>query len=118
MVDLELNIIPYNESYIPYKVKWLNDTNINKYLHYNLPIEEEDELNWFNRIINDTTRNDYVIEVIEDGIAYPVGLIGLIHIDTNNKKAEFYISIGEHRYHKKGIAYRASIKLIDLFMDY
>lgn len=41
------------------------------------------------------------------------GLIGLLYIDTKNKKAEYYITIGNYKYLGKGIAAKASKLLLD-----
>ena len=79
----------------------------NKYLHYDLPLEYVKTVNWFENNKNRPDRYDAVIEV--DGT--PVGLIGLLSIDMKNKKAEYYISMGNASYKGKGVAYNAS-KLI------
>ena len=94
---------------IPLKVKWINDLENNEYLHYDIPLEYEKTLRWYeNR--NCATRIDGVIEY--EGI--PVGLIGLIGIDLTHQKAELYISMGDKRYKRKGIGYRA----VRLVMEY
>ena len=59
---------------------------------------------------NRTDRYDAVIQY--DGIS--VGIIGLLNIDVKNKKAEYYITMGEHNYKGKGIATVAS-KLLFIY---
>lgn len=104
---MDISIRKFQEKDIENKIKWINDSSNNKYLHYELPLEYSKTLNWFHRIKDRTDRYDAVIEA--DNI--PVGLIGLLSIDENNKKAEYYIVLGDTRFKGKGIAHRAS-KLI------
>ena len=84
------------------KVKWINDKNNNKYLHYDIPLCVEKTIAWFgNKAKN---RLDCIIEYDD----VPIGLIGLIGIDETNKKAEFYITIGNNEFKRKGIAFNAT----------
>lgn len=105
---MEIKIRKFKEEDIPYKVKWINDYKNNKYLHYDLPLKEDKTLLWFNSIKDRKDRVDYTITY--DG--EPVGLIGLINIDNKNRKAEYYITLGEEKYKGKGIAFVASDMLI------
>ena len=94
---------------IPNKVKWINNPVNNTYLHYELPLEIEKTENWYDKNKNRADRYDAVIEV--DGAA--VGLIGLLSIDNNNRKAEYYVTIGEHEYLGKGVASKATKLLLE-----
>lgn len=81
------------------KVRWINDSENNQFLHYDIPLSIEKTTQWFyNR--DTKTRCDLVIEY--EGV--PVGLIGLLNIDRVHQKAECYISMGETQYKHKGIA--------------
>ena len=99
----------FNINDVENKVKWINDSANNKYLHYNLPLEYEKTIEWFKRTESLTTRLDAVIEY--EGI--PVGLIGLLGIDMTNKKAEYYICMGEQSFKGRGIAKTASNLLVE-----
>lgn len=94
---------------IPLKLEWVNNPQNNQFLHYDLPLKEENTLAWFHRVKTQNNRYDAVIEA--DGV--PVGTIGLLSIDTKNQKAEYYIAMGEVAYKGKGIAKRASALLLD-----
>lgn len=96
------------ETDIPNKIRWINDLENNRYLHYDLPLEYEKTMQWY-RNKNNETRLDLIIEY--SGI--PVGLIGLLGIDRVNNKAEYYICLGEKKYKGKGIAKAATIILIN-----
>ncbi len=98
---------------IPKKVDWVNDPSNNAFLHYDLPLEIEKTSKWFASAIKRSDRYDAVITVDE----VPVGLIGLLNIDSKNRKAEFYILMGESAYKGKGIATKAgNLLLQDAFV--
>ena len=92
---------------IPQKVKWINDPKNNEYLHYDLPLNVKKTESWFDNKDN-TKRQDCIIEY--NGVS--VGLIGLISIDEENNKAEYYISMGEDDYKHKGIATTATQMIV------
>ncbi len=95
---------------IDYKIKWVNDPQNNRYLHYDLPLKKDKTLAWYRRIIRDNRREDYTI--LHKNC--PVGLVGLLNIDDNNKKAELYVMIGEHNVKGKGIATCAIQKILKI----
>lgn len=103
-----ISIRKFEENDINNKIKWINDSRNNQYLHYDLPLEYNKTLNWYNANKNKETRYDAVIEF--NGIS--VGLIGLLNIDEKNRKAEYYITLGENEHKRKGVAFNASIELI------
>lgn len=103
------SIRSFTKADITNKVKWINNPENNRYLHYNLPLTYDRTLRWFERNHDLDIRLDCIIDYNKT----PVGLIGLLNIDRNNKKAEFYICLGEREYKGKGIAKQASSLLID-----
>lgn len=88
----------FGEEDIENKVKWINDANNNRYLHYDIPLTIKKTTDWYRK----KAHNRLDCTIVYDGI--PVGLIGLIEIDMINQKAEFYISMGRHDFKRKGIA--------------
>lgn len=117
MKKLQVKVRKFNENDINLKVKWINDSAINKYLHYNLPLEESKTLVWYEKIKDLENRLDCTIDVLKNDSIDSVGLIGLLNIDNINKKAEFYICLGEKNYHGQGIAKKASIEMIKQGFD-
>lgn len=105
---MDISIRKFWEDDIPYKVKWINDDANNRYLHYDLPLSEDKTLIWFRTLSGRTDRADYTI--LCNG--KPAGLIGIINMDTTNKKAEYYICLGGDEFKGKGIASIASDLLI------
>lgn len=85
------------------KVEWINNSQNNTYLHYDIPLCVEKTLTWFKNKDN-SVRRDCIIEY--NGVP-----VGLLNIDEYNSKAEFYICIGEVAYKGKGIG-KAATKLI------
>ena len=83
---------------IPKKVSIINDSNNNKYLHYDLPLEEDKTKLWFNKVKDSVNRVDLTI-LYDNEI---VGFIGLLNVDEKNKKAEYYICVDSH-YSGQGI---------------
>ncbi|MBQ3483151.1 MAG: GNAT family N-acetyltransferase [Clostridia bacterium] len=103
----EVSIRLFCEADIPKKVEWINDPKNNRYLHYDIPLSCEATRAWFFHK-DDRTRLDCVIEY--EGV--PVGLIGLLNIDTKSQKAEYYISMGDTSVKRRGIATRATFLLL------
>ena len=110
--DLKVSVRWFEERDIPYKVRWINDPEVNRYLHYDIPINEDRTAVWYRRILQDPTRVDFVIEVMNDGERVPVGVIGLLNIDLKMMKAEFYIAVGDKNYWGQGVATIAAKKFI------
>ena len=110
---MKIRIRKFDKGDIPNKVKWINDPKNNTFLHYDLPLEIEKTEIWFEKNKERNDRYDAIVEV--DGI--PVGLVGLLSIDQKNKKAEYYITIGEGEYLGKGIAQGATKLLLHYAFD-
>lgn len=107
---MSIHLRKFNETDIPYKVKWINDPENNRYLHYDLPLREDKTFEWYKKNKDRSDRADYTIIYNNER----AGLIGLLNIDDRNRKAEYYICLGGKKYKGKGIAYKATIELIKL----
>ena len=101
---MTVSIRAFRREDIPYKIEWINDSENNRYLHYILPLEREKTEKWYEGLRNRADRYDATI--LSDDI--PVGLIGLLNVDRLNRKAEYYILVGDRKQKGKGIATRAS----------
>lgn len=113
MVSYRLNIRKIERSDIPYLVKWGNNHAHIKFFHGYLPKNESEGNKWFQRSLLDKSREDFVICATEEGgNKYPVGMLGLTNIDDTNRKAEYYIVIGNEEFLRRGIAYRTSSEMI------
>lgn len=110
---MQISIRKFSEQDVSLKVRWINDPRNNRYLHYDLPLEEEKTLRWFHANKARSDRYDAVIEM--DG--EPVGVIGLLGIDHQNGKAEYYITLGEEKAKGKGVAAQASKLLLKVAFE-
>lgn len=108
----EIVIRPITESDIPDKVKWYNDNEVAKFLHYEDKFTIEKSLEWIRKIENDTTRFENVIEAKEGNQFKNIGIVGLFNIDLKNKKAGYYITIGDKEYQGRGLAKKATVKFL------
>lgn len=106
---MNIEIRRFIEKDIPLKVKWINDEKNNRFLHYDLPLSEEKTLLWFRSLQGRKDRADYTITCNGE----PAGLIGLINIDSRNRKGEYYVALGEEKYKGRGVAFTASRLLLD-----
>ena len=106
---MSVTIRMFERGDVPLKVRWINDPRNNRYLHYNLPLTEEGTYRWFEGIAGRDDRLDMTIEL--DGV--PVGVIGLLSIDRVNRKAEYYVTLGEPAAAHRGVATKATRLLLD-----
>ena len=102
-----ITIRPFKEKDVANKVKWINDSENNTFLHYNIPLDYDQTLMWYRKNKTNPSRHDMIMEY--DGV--PVGVIGIINIDK--KKGEYYVTLGNNDYRRKGISYEATKQLID-----
>jgi len=96
---------------IPYRVKWLNNPEVNKFIgdemgqKKNLKKEKE----WFSNY--QKAKNKKFFTICDD--SKPIGFMGLSHINKSNKNADLFIAIGEDDYRGKGIGKIAIEWLVD-----
>lgn len=115
----EIRIVPFNFNHIPEKVKWYNDKQIRKYLHYDEEFTIEETRKWLENIKKDKTRYENVIQYLTGEKYIDIGIIGLFNIDLKNKKAGFYITIGDIEHQGKGLAKKATLKFLkDVFKKF
>ena len=107
----EIVLRDFTEGDVENKVRWINDEQNNAFLHYDLPLTVETTKQWF--YSKNNNRLDCVIEFSN----VPVGVIGLLNVDKINKKAEFYITLGQTEYKGRGIAKRSTLLLLKYAFD-
>lgn len=109
----KVTIKAFSEEEIPLKVQWVNNPKNNTYLHYDLPLSVEGTNKWFASTKDRNDRYDATIFLDEK----PVGLIGLLSMDPKNKKAEYYVLLGDTEVKGQGVAKRASHALLEKAFD-
>ena len=107
---MSISLRKFSREDIPYKVRWINDPANNRFLHYDLPLKVEETLQWFERTKDSETRLD--LTITQEDI--PVGILGLLQINSKNGSAELYITIGEPSCKGKGIAAEAMRQLLGI----
>ena len=113
MASFRLSIRKAERSDIPCIIAWANNQALTKHLHVTLPTNEQAGAQWFQRSLIDRGRNDFIIHAVsEDGSRKPIGMLGLFNIDDANKKAEYYILIGEAGFTRRGIALRTTGEML------
>lgn len=105
---------PLTKDDLPDKVRWYNDPDISKTLILDEPLELEKTIRWFEKIKNDSSRIDWMIE---DKNNHPIGLLSLVGIDRVQKSAEIIIVIGEKDYWGKGVMLEAEAAAIKWAFD-
>lgn len=78
---------------VPYKVKWINDSDVRRTLNFDFPISKIATEQWLRKVAMDPSRKDFIV-CLKSNHA-PIGYGGLLNIDYRNLKAESYMGIGE-----------------------
>ena len=113
MANYRLSIRKIERSDMPSIITWARNQNLMKHLHIALPQTEQNGNQWFQRSLIDRNRDDFVIHAVnEEGERTPIGMLGLFNIDEANKKAEYYILIGNSEFSRRGIASRATAEML------
>jgi RimJ/RimL family protein N-acetyltransferase len=93
---------PAERSDVPTFVRWFADAEVTRYLLARVPFSEAAEEKWFEQMLEKQGKSDYHFVICLIGDGRPIGTAGLHHLDLENGKAEFGISIGEKAEWNKG----------------
>lgn len=102
---------PLERSDLPLKVKWLSDPVVRETLLLQFPVSLAQTEEWFQRILHDPTRQDFIVILKET--SRPVGYAGYASIDWVHRKAEPFIALGEREVWGKGLGTEIVHKLLD-----
>ncbi|MBU0647685.1 GNAT family N-acetyltransferase, partial [Patescibacteria group bacterium] len=96
---------------IPYRVKWLNNPQVNKYIGDEIgqktTLKKQKE--WFKNY--QKTKNKKFFTICDN--SKPIGFMGLSSVSAKNKNADLFIAIGEDDYRGRGFGRAAMQWLID-----
>ncbi len=87
---------------VPFKVKWVNDSEVRYALNFDYPISEVGTRQWLNKVALDNSRRDFIVCLRETD--QQIGYCGFLDVDLRALKAEIYIGIGEKDYLGQGLA--------------
>lgn len=89
--------------------RWRNDPKISQFMEYREEITPEMQEKWFRKIDNSGVDFFFIIEYNGEEI----GLINIRDVDFNKKTGEPGIFIWEDKYLNTGLAFRASLCIMD-----
>ena len=106
-----VTIRPHKEIDIAYRVKWLNNPAVNKYIgdYPGQKTTTAKQKQWFSEYLKDRNKKFFTICVDRE----PIGCLGLSHISLKNKNADLFIMIGDNRYRGQGIGESSLRWLLD-----
>ena len=85
---------------IPYRVKWLNNPKVNKFIgDIGKKTNLRKQKKWFENYQKDKNK---IFFTICDNIT-PIGFMGLSNISKSDRNADLFIAIGEDEYRGKGL---------------
>ena len=95
---MDIRYIPHLPDTIPYRIAWLNNTEVNRYLGTsNTTLDEQRD--WFVQYQRDSTRDFFTITDSDK----PIGIVGLTNIDQEKGEVKIFIMIGDPEYRGRGI---------------
>ena len=99
---MNITYAPHTSDIIPYRVTWLNDPRVTRYLGVTSTTEEAQH-EWFKRYEFENSKQFFTIFC--DG--EPVGVVGLTDINRETSSAKVFIMIGNPKLQGKGIGTQA-----------
>lgn len=107
---MKVKLVIFNKKHLPDSRLWMNDEEICRLFdRVYKPLSVVAQKKWHAKLLRDKTQLIFTIEV--EGVY--VGNIGLKNIDYLNKKAEYYIFIGNRNYWNKGIGTISTKKFLN-----
>lgn len=112
---MKIELVPFGEKHLKNSRWWMNDREICRLFgRVYRPLTIAVQKKWYKLTLKDKTQLIFAIEV--DGVY--VGNIGFKNIDYLNKKAEYYIFIGNKNYWNRGIGTIATKKFLNYTKQY
>ena len=106
-----INIRNHLQKDIPYRVKWLNNPKVKKFIgdRISQTTTLKKQKKWFSEYKKDKLEKFFTIS----DNSKPIGFMGLSAINRFTKDAALFVAIGEDKYRDKGIGKKAMKWLID-----
>ena len=105
-------LVSLNSDYLEIVRRWRNSDSISKFMEYREEISQQQQKQWFAKI---NPEKEYYFIIKKDLI--PIGMIHINKINSKLKTAEVGLFIGEDNYQGTGIAFGASLNLLDFAFD-
>lgn len=101
---------------LPHVRRWLDDPELRRLIGSTSPMSEQDALEWFQRVQNDSHRAWYVI-VLDEGDRI-VGEAGLVRMNAEWRTTDMTVIIGEPDVRGNGYGTEAARLILDLAFGY
>lgn len=108
------NLQPYHKKFF---FTWLKDKEVIKYSRaiFQKMNNDADISDWFDKLLIDNTTLNRAI--IDDDTGNIIGYAGICKINSINLSGEYFIFIGDKRYHGKGIGTLVTKKITNLAFE-
>ena len=103
---------PLNSDTIETLRLWRNSASVSQFMEYKKEISKEEQQLWFANI---DPKKEYYFIIKKDN--FPLGMIHINKINSELKSAEVGLFIGENNFQGTGIAFGASLNLLDFAFD-
>ncbi len=107
-----VKLVPTDKKFIPNFLEWFNDREVIRHLMMYLPITYEQEVNWYNSLVNNENSILFVILRVDDGSEAPIGNCGLT-LNLQDRVGQVGILIGEKSLWGKGYGTDAMALLVN-----
>ena len=105
---MKSKLLPLSIDHIEIIRNWRNQDFIREMMEFQTYISPEDQLRWFNNLITEQNRYFIICDLHDN-------YVGLIHLkNITSEMAEAGLFIGNPKYIGTGIAYSASLSLLNL----
>jgi len=98
----QIYVRPLEEDDLALRVKWVNDPEIHNTLMFDYPLSLARTTQWFRNTLMDSSKANF--SIVDRAGGNVIGMTGLLDIDLKNRRAQFYITIGEKEYWGRKIA--------------
>ena len=110
---MKVNLRPVVEGDAQRVLAWRNLPGVSRYMLSDRPIEPDEHLQWFTRILDDPRRRDWIIESDRS----PVGLMSLTDIDEDNRRCSWGFYLASPTERGKGIGSSAWYQALCVAFD-
>jgi RimJ/RimL family protein N-acetyltransferase len=91
-----ITLRPVNFEDLEMLTKWNFDPDISKYFSQRPENDYNQQVKWLQNLLQSETKRKFII--IDNETSIPIGIIGYMHIDSNNRNAEIGITVGNKNY--------------------
>lgn len=110
-----VELVPICQENLEKMVHWRNDPEVSSFMFDRSQFTLSNQLIWFQNILNDKTRVQFIIRIKESEI--PIGVANLMNLDHYQKTCEWGYYIGEVNYRLSCFAIEAQYLMIEYVFE-